>query len=596
MKKLLLLLIIFSPFIMNAQLTSDDFESYTAGSFDTQWDPNNWVGWFGAGSGVDIVDTIANSGSNSMVLELNDDVVALLGTLNSGTYEISFMQYVPAGNGAYFNLQHNYTNTAGDWAAEFYFSDDNTGTVRVITDGVPTDTPGLGVHDAWVEHRVIANFNTMVGQYYYNGVILHAWMLNTNASGGAGLNQLNGINFFGACLDEGPGCTSLAYYDDVNITFIPPPDYDLLLAEFATPSEYTIVPTGLEAPFNLEATVTNIGAADASDVSVTFTVSDGGGVVYTETSAALGALAPGASNTFIPMNAFTPTAGTYTVDYQVNLTETDTNPANNSAATSSFTYTLDPSIYARDDGNYTDGLGVNGGTGTLGHNFDFSLPVGVSSIQTSSIGGGVGESIIGHIYSTNADGSPNMLIASTDTTIISTPGALGSPVDYTLSFPAIVNLPVGDYVFAVEQAGNTSFSLSTTPNIYTSESSWATTDMGATWTTLEGIGFQLALHIRPELSGVDVVDVQETENYVNTLEINPNPSTGLFNLQIELSETKSLQIDIFDALGKLIDTNNIGQTQGGQYNIDLSGMSSGVYFVRCQIADQILTRRVLVNK
>jgi len=166
---------------MNAQLTSENFDSYNTGSFDSQWNAAEWVGWFGGPSNVAISDNFANSGSNSMQIEQDDDIVALLGALNSGTYEITFMQYIPSGNGAYINLQHNYSNTAGDWAAEVYFSDEVTGQAVIVTDNV--QTPFAIVHDEWAQNRVIANFNTMTGEYYYNGTLVHTWVLNTNAAG-----------------------------------------------------------------------------------------------------------------------------------------------------------------------------------------------------------------------------------------------------------------------------------------------------------------------------------------------------------------------------------------------------------------------------
>lgn len=584
--------------LLNAQLTSENFDTLTVGSFDTQWDPASWTGWFGGASGSNISDALANSGANSLEIAQDNDLVALLGTLNIGTYEVSFMQYIPAGNGAYFNFQHNYTNTAGDWAAEVYFSDDATAQGVIVTDGV--QTPFTIVHETWVEHKLVANFNTMTAEYYYNGAILHVWALNTNAAGGPGLNQLNGINFYGACLDGGAGCTSLAYYDDIDVVYTPPPAYDLVLAEFTPPNEYTIIPVGLETGARLEANVSNVGGNAATNVSVTFSVSDGSGVVFTDTSPALATLATGTASTFAATNSFTPTAGTaYTVDYTVNLDETDGNLANN-AANTSFSYSVDDVLdyeYARDDGTYTNGIGVNNATGMIGHAYDFPLPVGVSAINTSSGGGGLGEYIMGHIFSTNADGSPNMLMASTDSTIIDTQGTTGGgDVFYTLNFPATVYLPVGEYVFLVEQRGLTNLLISTAESIYTPGKSWATLDNGATWSNLEDFGFAVAVNVRPVLNGVDVVDITEPIGHVNALSIQPNPTSGKFMLDIELSEAKSLMIEVYNAQGQLVNTNNIGNTLGGVYAMDLSAMSSGVYFARCLIGEQILTQRIVVSR
>lgn len=596
MRRLLLLCFTCIPFLLSAQITSEDFESYNVGSFDSQWNPAEWVGWFGGPSNVVISDDYANSGSNSMQIEQDDDIVAFTGALNSGTYEIIFMQYIPAGNGAYINLQHNYSNTAGDWAAEVYFSDEVTGQAIIGTDGAQAAFPI--VHDTWAQNRILANFNTMTGEYYYNGTLVHTWALNTNASGGPGLNRLNAINFFGACFDAGGGCTSLAYYDDINVNFIPPPDYDLVLTEFAPPTEYTRVPVGLEKPLNLTANVSNLGVNDASNVSVTFTVSNASGVVFTDTSPVVGSVAAGLVQAFTSTNSYTPTTGAYTVEYTVNLDESDGNTANNTVSVP-IIYSIDDDLdyeYARDDGNYVDGLGTNGQSNILGHNYDFAVSVGVASINTSSIGGAAGETIVGHIFSANADGSPNALIASTDAVTIDSPGSDGSPVDYTLSFPATVDLDAGEYVFGVEQVGNTNFLLSTTDNIYTPGKSWATLDNGANWDDLGALGFALALHIRPALNRVDVINIEEPVGFVDALSIFPNPTSGQFTFDITLIEVKNLTVDIYNAQGQLVTTERIGNTQGGEFTMDLSTVSPGMYFAKFLIDEQVLTQPIVIQK
>lgn len=596
MRRLLLLCFACIPFIMNAQLTSENFDSYNTGSFDSQWDPADWVGWFGGASNVAISDNFANSGSNSMQIEQDDDIVALLGALNSGTYEITFMQYIPSGNGAYVNLQHNYSNTAGDWAAEVYFSDEVTGQAIIVTDAV--QTPFAIVHDDWAENRVVANFNTMTGEYYYNGTLAHTWALNTNASGGAGLNRLNAINFFGACLDAGGGCTSLAYYDDVNVNFIPPPDYDLVLGEFAPPTEYTRVPLGLEKPLNLSANVSNLGVNPASNVSVTFTVSNASGVVFTDTSPVVASIAANAVETFTTTNTFTPNTGAYTVEYTVDLDEDDDNIANNTTSVP-IIYSVDDVLdyeYARDDGNYVDGIGTSNQGNIIGHNYDFAVSVGVASINTSSIGGAAGEGIVGHIYSTNADGSPNALIASTDPIVIDTPGSDGNPVDYSLIFPATVDLDAGEYFFGVEQVGNTNLLVSTTDNIFTPGKTWASLDGGTAWDKLEDLGFALAVHVRPALNRVDVINIDEPIGFVNALSIFPNPTSGQFTFDITLAETKNLSVDIYNAQGQLITTERIGNTQGGEFMMDLSAVSPGMYFAKFLIGEQVLTQQIVIQK
>ena len=127
MKKIILFFTICFPIFLSAQLTADDFEAYTLGSFDAQWDPANWVGWFNNPSSSTISDEQAHAGVQSVKIEQDDDLVALLGTLDAENYEITYWQYVPIGSGAYTNMQHLYTSTTGDWMFEVYVNQDGTG-------------------------------------------------------------------------------------------------------------------------------------------------------------------------------------------------------------------------------------------------------------------------------------------------------------------------------------------------------------------------------------------------------------------------------------------------------------------------------------
>lgn len=596
MKNCLLLLVFCFPVLLHAQLTSENFDSFNTGSFDSQWDAAQWVGWYGGASGVAISDNYANSGSNSMQIEANDDIIALLGSLNSGIYEIAFQQYIAAADGAYFNLQHNYTNSGADWAVEVYFMDAAGGLGTIVTEGVGY-TFDI-VHDAWAENKFVINFNQQTAEFYYNGTLAHSWPINTQASGGPGLNQINGINFFGACGEPGAtNCSSLAYYDDVSVTAVPLPDYDAFLGSITNPLEYTIVPESLAKPMVLEATVQNGGMNPITNVSVTFEVKDATGtVVHTETSDPMASIDTEANGTFTGSNGFMPVSGNaYTVDYTINIDETDDVLSNNTLTSSTYVYVNNPLLYARDDGSYTGGIGFNNGTIYLGHNYDFSEPTAIKSIAVSSGGGAVGDLVIGYIFTANADNSPNTLIAaSNDFNITQAGSGNGGEVAFELEFPSPVLLDAGNYVFVVEQAGTTNLGVSTSAAIYTPNTAWASTDSGANWVTLESAGFPVALSIRPNLAWA--VAVETPNDYVNSFSISPNPTKGEFVMDIALTEAQKIVMEVYNTQGQLLQSRTEAPTLGGQYNMDLSDLPASVYFVKCQIGTQILTSQVVLMK
>ena len=585
-------LVVLFPLFLSAQLVTDDFETYTVGDFDSQWDPNNWVGWFGLASNSTISDEQANGGTNSLKIEPNDDVVALLGELNTGIFEISYDQYVPTGSGGYTNLQHNYTNTAGDWMIEVYVLP--SGDLQVQFNGGVAVLPGA-VFDQWANYNFSLNFVTSVGAFSYNGQLIVEFPINTNAGGGPGLNQVNGINFFGGCLPA--GCTSLAYYDNVSVTEIPIPPFNASVINPTPPSQYTTVPLGLEIPITLATEVANIGGEDVTDVSVTFTLRDGSGAtVLTETSNTVASIPSGGMALFEAPTTFTLSGvDVFMLDYEVTIAETDSDLADN-LLTTEVPFINDPNIYARDNNIFDDGIGVNGGTGIIGQTFEFVDAATIESIIMIYAGGITGDTINGYIYSLGAT-NPDQIIATTEMFILDQDGGgLGAETTKILDFPTPVELPAGNYLFAIEQVSPNNILLSTSADIFTLGTSWASTDLGLTWGNLENFNIPRSLGIRPFISLVGVNVDELANNYVNDLSITPNPTTDVITIQLDLLEIQDLNIEVYNMSGQKLKTLTEKNSNGGQYQLNLETYPSGVYTVNLQIGEQMINRKVVLMK
>ena len=596
MKTTLLFSALLIPMLLSAQLTDENFDAYTTGAFDSQWDPNDWVGWFGGTSYANISDVLSSSAPNSLHIEDDGtnatDIVGLFGELNSGVYELTFMQYIPANNGAYYNLQHNYTNTAGDWAAELYFSDQPTGQAQIVTNNTPTIfTP---VWDTWVENRFVFNFISETAEFYYNGALVLTWQISTNASGGAGLNQINGINLYAACL--GTGCVSSAYYDDILVEEVPLPDFDVVLTDAQRPTGYTMVPDGYVQPFVLGADVANVGAMTVNNLEVTAEIYDGSNtLVHSEVVGNEASLASGASASYSIVSSYTPSSSDdFTIEYVVTIDETDENPSDNEfSGMQSFEIT--DSIYARDNGVYDNGIGVNNGDGLLGQNFDFIDYALVEGISMSYAGTGIGDTIVGHIFSIGGNGMPDMLMASTKPFILQEPGTIGAEVYETLEFTNPALLEAGNYAFIIEQKGPSNLLLSTTTEIFTLQTTWASTDNGGTWQHMEDIGFTITMNVRPILDAtiIDVDDLAAVEQF----SVAPNPTNGKTTIFLDLASNEDIRFDVYNIQGQLVksikDRGVIGSTQ---YPLDLSPYAEGMYIVRLIIDGHVVSQKVNLVK
>lgn len=593
MKKIILFFTICFPILLTAQLTSDDFESYNLGSFDSQWDAANWVGWFNNPSNSTISDEQAHLGTQSVKIEPDDDLVALLGVLDAENYEITYWQYVPVGSGAYTNLQHLYTASAGDWMFEVYVNEDGSGQFNTGGQGF-LFTP---IHGEWVEYKFNLNFITSEGVFSYNGTPLVNFAINSNAGNTLpGLNQVNAINFYGGCLPAG-NCNSLAYYDDVQVTFIPAPPHDARLVNPAPASEYFTVPNGLEQPLNLAASVWNIGGQDVTDVSVTFNVRDGGGaIIHTETSDPMATLGSGEQASFVGNGTFSfPGTDNYSVEYIANIAETDNDLADNTQEVAT-PFALDPAIYARDNGTFDNGVGYNGGTGKLGVTYEFIDAATVESIILGFSGAAAGDTINGFIYSVNVNGSPDTVVATTEPFVTTAAGGgIGSETFATLIFTDGVEIEAGEYIFMVEQTSTVSLGIATSQTIYTPGTTWASAD-DIMWSNLEDFGLPVPMAIRPLLSLVGVDTDESAASYVDQLTISPNPTQDIVTIDLQLLGTHDLALQFFNGSGQVIKTLVDNNTFGDQYQLNLANYPNGIYFVKIRIGEQQLTRKVVLMK
>ncbi len=81
--------------------------------------------------------------------------------------------------------------------------------------------------------------------------------------------------------------------------------------------------------------------------------------------------------------------------------------------------------------------------------------------------------------------------------------------------------------------------------------------------------------------------------------IDPNPAQSNINLNIELYNTSTVEVFIFDITGrKIIDAINIGKLLKGKSikNVDVSVLKSGLYFVECRTEKGSLFQKIIIQK
>jgi len=99
---------------------------------------------------------------------------------------------------------------------------------------------------------------------------------------------------------------------------------------------------------------------------------------------------------------------------------------------------------------------------------------------------------------------------------------------------------------------------------------------------------------------VDDINIQNTtdvQNLVmtNDVQMYPNPSTGVINMDVNLFNRDNLTINVTNSIGQRVSQVSDENTFGGHYVLDLSNEPNGVYFIEVQTGTGVTTRRIVIS-
>lgn len=250
-------------------------------------------------------------------------------------------------------------------------------------------------------------------------------------------------------------------------------DYDAAVTKpINSTGEYFIKPLSLSSSLPLEATIENKGGKSLTNVKLNATVSNSlNQVVYTASSSVTPSMASNTNKVF-SVPAWVPTvSGNYTVKYTASFTETDADPSNNEVSSQ---IQLSDSVFSRDNGDVVDAMGLgivsaSDPNAYMGHSFSISSEVYATSITVSYSQGYTGKKYASVIWSTDEFGTPNHIVASTDTALYPSNDAL------------LTTLPIhggkflltpGEYVVTAVEF-DSAIVIDLADKIYTEGTSWA---------------------------------------------------------------------------------------------------------------------------
>jgi hypothetical protein len=245
-----------------ADIWSDNYDNYTNGQLlDGTSDDGGWKGWDNvAGCFGTVTDSQARSAPYSdMITGPSDNVHEF--TITSGTFDFIAWQYIPNdfSGETYFILLSDYLDgqdSANTWALQITFNS-AVGLVESEFDAVTCPL----ITGRWVELKTSINLTSDFFQFFYDGDLLieKAWTSTIN-NNGAGTLELDAVDLYA-------NNSSPVYYDDLKIT---PPGGEPPQPE---PPELQI--TNITGGKSIDATLTNIGEGNATNVTWSITLNGG---------------------------------------------------------------------------------------------------------------------------------------------------------------------------------------------------------------------------------------------------------------------------------------------------------------------------------
>jgi hypothetical protein len=488
MKKVLICFVALWSQLSFGQVLTEDFESSAAPALPPGWTAttqatNGYTGYY-TGSEVDANAAgywpVTANGSTSFAMT-NDDVqndILCDELLISPSMDFSSQANLQLD----FKAYHDGAYGSGD------------ATVEVSTDGGTTWNVELTLTPAASWENYSVNLSA------YDGIAT-VWI---------GFRWNDG----GDCAGTDNWGTGLAI-DDVVVDETP--SFDVSMSDNSG-LEYTIIPLDqLSGPFGASGVISNVGAADVTNISMTTNVYDAGSVLlYTASSNPTSVLASGSDyNASVP--GYTPTAdGLYTVELIANVNENDANLINDTV-----TYSIIvTNTYARDNGSVDVSLGVGAGTtAILGNTYEILSPTTLSSVSFFMIPGidGLGDSVRVSIYDVVA-GIPTSLITQSELYIISDADTTVNGAFLTLSVldnqGAPFDLGAGTYYVGVNEYFTVdNMALGQSLSIETPNTCFGSIN-GAAFEPMENFGFPGPFIVRPNFAcTVNTVSASECTSY-----------------------------------------------------------------------------------
>ncbi len=109
-------------------------------------------------------------------------------------------------------------------------------------------------------------------------------------------------------------------------------------------------------------------------------------------------------------------------------------------------------------------------------------------------------------------------------------------------------------------------------------------------TIIDGNGCEQTVEYTINFTGL--TDIEGTLNAT----ISPNPSQGLFQLDITFDRVGELQLAVYNLAGQMVKTIDAGKVNNFSQSLDLTNVDNGIYLLQVRFDDQVSMEKLVINK
>lgn len=228
------------------QIMSHNFDTLTTGTGVASQLGQPFTTWSNLPGGAEdpvVSSDVAVSGTNSIKISTGNDGVVHFADLSTGRYAVSFQMNIKANYLGYLNLLQDFAGSNSKWGMQIFFNQDGS---AVVDAGGASAATFTYAHDTWMLIEFFIDIDDDFASLLVDNQHITSWTWSTGAQGDGTTHKLDGINFY-AWADN--NVNSLFYIDDFVVTEILSPE---------APTNLVATPNGNDIQMNWDAPLTTI--------------------------------------------------------------------------------------------------------------------------------------------------------------------------------------------------------------------------------------------------------------------------------------------------------------------------------------------------